>query len=250
MPGTNRQAVTIVDARDDGFRLVPEFYRGVMVPSFQPDELESEEELMAGLRSGRSRVLIATGEDGVVLGGAVGDYFPRSGVMLLAYLAVTGGGRGQGVGGAVLGAAKDAWTAELDPRLIVLEVEDPREFTGSAAYGDPVARVRFYERHGVRSLPLPYMQPALGPGTARVPGLLLMVLGGGDAPAGAATVDGQHVASFLAEYFEEFEGPPKPGDAGLSRLLAACARPSGLPLLTAAELPSLQERNGSGPTAA
>ena len=76
------------------------------------------------------------------------------------------------------------------------------------------------------------MQPALGPDTGRVPGLMLMVLGGTDAPPGAGSVDGQHVASFLEEYFEEFEGPARPGDAELGLLLAACARPGGLPLMT------------------
>jgi hypothetical protein len=200
---------------------------------------------MDGLSSGRSRVLIAVGADGAMLGGAIGDYFPRSKVMLLAYLAVLAGGRGQGVGAAVLEAANKAWTEELQPRLIVLEVEDPREFTGSADFGDPVARVRFYERHGVRALPLPYLQPALSPRTARVPGLMLMVLGGTDVPPGATSVNGQHVADFLTEYFEEFEGPVQPGDTELRQLLAGSARPGGLPLLTVSELPSLAERRAS-----
>lgn len=247
MPGPASQPVTVADARDNGFRHVPEFYHKVMVPSFPSDELETEEELMRGLRSGRSRVLIAVGEDGAVLGGAVGEHFPRSNVVLLAYLAAVPGGRGGGVGSAVLRAAKDAWTAELRPRFIVLEVEDPRDFKGSEAFGNPVARVRFYERHGGRALPLPYMQPALGPDTARVPGLMLMVFGdlvvfGGGVPAAAGTLDGQHVASFLAEYFEEFEGPARPGDSELELLLAACAWPGGLPLLTVDELPSTAER--------
>jgi GNAT superfamily N-acetyltransferase len=241
MPGPAIQPVTVVDVRDSDSRYVPEFYRQVMAPSFPPDELETEEELVSGLRSGRSRVLVAVGTDGDVLGGAVGEYFPRSQVMLLAYLAVLPGGRGGGVGATVLQAAKDAWTAELSPRLIVLEVEDPRDFKGSEAFGDPVARVRFYERHGGRALPLPYLQPALGPDTGRVPRLMLMAFGN-DVPDAAGTVDGQHVASFLAEYFEEFEGAARPGDTELELLLAACAWPGGLPLLTVDELPSTAER--------
>lgn len=248
MPSSAGQQITIVDARDDGLRLVPEFYRKVIAVSFPPDELESEEDLIAGLRSGRSRVLIARDCDGAIVGGAVGDYFPRSDVMLLAYLAVQAGGRGLGVGAAVLHAAKQAWMAELNPRLIVLEVEDPREFTGSEAFGDPAARVRFYERHGVRALPLPYMQPALSPGTARVPGLMLMVAGGAAVPAagpaGGATIPGRHVAGFLTEYFEEFEGPARVGDAELGLLLAACDRPGGLRLMLARDLPSFAEMRG------
>jgi hypothetical protein len=107
-----------------------------------------------------------------------------------------------------------------------------------------VARVRFYERHGARALPLPYVMPALSPGTKRVPGLMLMVLGGADVPPGAVTADGGHVASFLAEYFEEFEGPARPGDSELDLLLAACARPGGLPLMLAHELPPFDDRGG------
>jgi GNAT superfamily N-acetyltransferase len=241
MPGTASQPVTVVNAGDDDFRRVPEFYRTVIVPSFPPNELESEEELMSRLRSGCSRVLIALGTDGAIVGGAVGDYFPRSNVMLLAYLAVLPGQRGSGAGSVLLEAARQAWTAELNPRFIALEVEDPREFKGSEAYGDPVARVRFYERHGVRALPIPYMQPALNPDTARVPGLMLMVFGDTDTRSGPQTLDGQHVARFLAEYFEEFEGPARPDDADLTLLLAACARPGGLPLMLVDELPSFAE---------
>jgi GNAT superfamily N-acetyltransferase len=244
MPSSASRGIAIADARDDNFQFAPEFYRTVIVPCFPPDELETEEELIGGLRSGRSRLLLARDADGTIVGGAVGDYFPRSDVMLLAYLAVRPGGRGSGIGSTLLQAARDAWMAELNPRLIVLEVEDPRRVTGSAAFGDPVARVRFYERHGVRALPLPYVMPTLSPGTQRVQRLMLMVLGGAAVPPGSATADGQHVASFVAEYFEEFEGPARPGDSELGLLLAACARPGGLPLLRADELPAVNQRRG------
>ena len=158
--------------------------------------------------------------------------------MLLAYLAVRPGLRGTGIGATLLHAARDAWMAELNPRLIVLEVEDPAEAAASEAFGDPVARVRFYERHGVRALPLPYVMPALSPGAGRVQRLMLMVLGGADLTPGTRTADGGPVADFVAEYFEEFEGPAQPGDTELGPLLAACARPGGLPLLPVHELPS------------
>ena len=191
MPSSASRGIVIADARDDNLRLVPELYRSVLALCFPPDELETEEGLIGGLRSGRSRALIARDADGTIAGGAVGDYFPRSDVMLLAYLAVRPGGRGTGIGATLLQAARDAWTAELSPRLIVLEVEDPREVTGSEAFGDPVARVRFYERHGARALPLPYVMPALSPGTERVKRLMLMVLGGTDLAPGTRTADGR-----------------------------------------------------------
>jgi GNAT superfamily N-acetyltransferase len=244
MPSSASRGVAIADARNDDFQFVPEFYRTVIVPSFPPDELETEEELIGGLRAGRSRLLIARDADGTIAGGAVGEYFPRSDIMLLAYLAVRPGDRGNGLGATLLQAARDAWMAELNPRLIVLEVEDPREATSSVAFGDPVARVRFYERYGVRALPLPYVMPALSPGAERVHRLMLMVLAGADVPPGTAAADGQHVARFIAEYFEQYEGPAQPGDSELDRLLAACARPGGLPLMLAQELPAFNDRGG------
>jgi GNAT superfamily N-acetyltransferase len=233
--------ITIVDARSDDASLISAYYREVMLSSFRPAELDSEENIVVALRDGHGRVLIARDAGGTILGGAVGEFFPAARVMLLSYLATRQGARGGGVGSALLRTAITQWTGDFDPRLIVLEVEDPRYFTASDAYGDPVARARFYERFGARALPIPYVMPSLTPSTPRVPRLMLMVIGGADAGPAAGRVDGQVVADFLAAYYRSSEGPADPGDAELTGLLAACRRPDGLPLVAVGDLPPFEE---------
>jgi GNAT superfamily N-acetyltransferase len=236
-----------------GFRLEPvdpadsqqvtSFYEAVLAPHFRDDELERPEGFAAGLRGGGSRALAARDENGAIVGGAVTDWFPRSQVLLLSYLAVLTGYRSAGVGSRLIAAvrgeepAAGAGRPAGGPPLIVAEVEDPRYYPSDPVMGDPHARVRFYERLGARTLPVPYAQPALGPGRSRVPHLLLMVLGGSTAPPGTRQVGGQAIDAFLREYFEGCEGPPEPGDAQLQALLAACRQPAGLPLVLAADLP-------------
>jgi GNAT superfamily N-acetyltransferase len=218
---------------------VADFYRIVLAPHFGNDELETEEEFAGGLRSGGTRALAARTADGTLVGGAVVDWFARSHVLLLSYIAVLPGQRGGGTGAKLIAAVSGAGAAGLDPLLVVAEVEDPRHFASDPAFGDPSARVRFYERLGTRTLPVPYTQPALGAGRSRVPHLLLMVLGGSLASPGTQRVDGETVELFLREYFEGCEGTPNPGDAQAQDLFAACRQPGGLPLLLVSDLPEL-----------
>jgi len=232
----DRPAVSVggLDADDDA--AVADFYQHILLPHFRADELVRCESFAAGLKSGDSRALVARTANGVIAGGAVGDRFPRSKVVLLSYIAVPLEGRGLGVGSALMKAATAMWETAWRPPLMVMEVEDPRHFAADEALGDPYARVRFYERLGARILPVPYFQPALGGGRGRVRYLMLMVFGGTEVPPGTRQVDGRLAESFLIEYLEDCEGQVRSDDEETQRLLAACRRPGGLPLLLSAEL--------------
>jgi hypothetical protein len=219
---------------------VADFYHLILASNFPDDELETSEGFVAGLNSGGTLALVARTGEGVIAGGAVGDLFPRSNVLLLSYLAVPAAGRASGTGGLLMRAVTEVWGSRLNPSLFIMEVEDPRYHHSDANFGDPEARVRFYERLGARTLPVPYFQPALGsrgPSARRVPHLMLMVFGGTQMPQGTQEVDGRIVEFFLTEYLEGCEGPVHPDDAAAQRMLAACRRPGGLPLLRVSELP-------------
>jgi GNAT superfamily N-acetyltransferase len=233
--------IELTGADGDG-ELAHEFYRSVLSPSFRGDELVGEDELLQTVHDGSCHVLLARDPDGTIIAGAVGDWFPRSRVQLLSYLATRPGIRGRGVGSVLMKAAVESWVQRLDPLLVVGEVEDPRHYQSpdgyDSAYGDVIARLRFYEKHGVRSLPIPYSQPALRSDSARVPHLLLMVFAvGADARISADRVDGAVVERLLVEYFTEVEGEIRPDDAEVSAMLQACRVPGGLPLLLAEDLP-------------
>jgi GNAT superfamily N-acetyltransferase len=201
-------------------------------------ELVSSEDFSAGLKEGGTRALVARTGEGIIAGGAVGDWFPRSRVLLLSYLAVPAEGRGMGTGGLLMKALTDLWGREVNPSLFIMEVEDPRHYENDGLLGDPEARVRFYERLGARAVPVPYVQPALGPGYQRVRHLVLMVFGGAEAPPGAQRLDGKTLELFLTEYIESSEGPVRADDTEAQRMLAACRSPGGLPLLPFRDLPA------------
>ncbi len=232
----DRPAVSVgeLDADDDAG--VADFYAHILLPHFRAEELVSKENFAAELKSGGSRALVAHTATGVIAGGAVAEVFPRSGVVLLSYIAVPPRGRGLGTGSVLMRAATAIWGAAWRPRLMVMEVEDPGHFGNDETFGDPYARVRFYERLGARILPVPYFQPALGAGRDRVRHLMLMVFGGTEVPRGTSRIDGQLVESFLTEYLEACEGQVRSDDEEAQRLLAACRRPGGLPLLLREEL--------------
>ncbi|WP_051681752.1 hypothetical protein [Cellulomonas sp. HZM] len=155
-------------------KALAQVHEEVLVPSFPAKEIEPLDELAREL--GRSVFgVAAVGDDGALHGAALAHWSARTGVLLLAHLAVAPGGRGGGVGGLLLEGALDRWCDELDPWLVLAEVEDPqRHGGGDPAHGDPAKRLRFYGKHGARRLPFPYFQPDVGGG--RVDDVLLMAL--------------------------------------------------------------------------
>ncbi len=98
-----------------GRKSTADFYRAMLSANFPAAELISEDDLIEGLRAGLTRVLSVSVADATILGGALGDWFPRSRVQLLSYLAVRPGLRGQGIGSMLLTAAVRDWTAEFEP---------------------------------------------------------------------------------------------------------------------------------------
>jgi GNAT superfamily N-acetyltransferase len=214
-------------------------YRTVLETNFARDELVPLASMLRGMAAGLTRVCCAVDAGGAILGAAVGDWFPDSRVQLLSYIAIAPAARSRGVGTLLLRTVVQRWIAQLAPALILAEVEDPRHYEPSE-YGDPVARLRLYERLGARSLPVPYFQPALSADRSRVPHLLLMVFAHGDRPwPGEGTVDGAVVERFLIEYLRRAEGDVRESDGQLAALLSACRRPDGVPMVAADRLAGL-----------
>lgn len=169
-----RDAV-IVEVAGLGDEVFGQLYDDVLAPSFPETELLAKQTLVGEyLRGSQDFFGYAVVSDGKAVAAALCEHHRPSGISLLNYLAVDPGIRQGGHGGRLLRHALSQWET-TDSVAFLAEVEDPRVHP-SSDHGDPVARVRFYERHGATLLPLSYFQPSLGPGLARVPNLLLTSL--------------------------------------------------------------------------
>lgn len=190
-------------------------YDRLLAPVFRPEELLPREDLRATYGPGAdspSAVLLEDGRPAAVM---LGEWFLDRRVLLLCYLSVSGQARGAGLGTVLLTTVLPTWwDAAAHPPLVLAEVDDPSVWSGDELGGDPRARLRFYERHGAALAPLPYVQPSMrGPG-GRVPGMLLLRLGG---PPGVSPVP---LAELLREYYVRREGPGALDDPDVAPLLA------------------------------
>jgi GNAT superfamily N-acetyltransferase len=177
------------------------FYHEVLEPAFAPEELNDLEtlrtEYLRPLPGFDGEIAL---QDGEPVGGALGEHYAASGVMMLGYLAVRADVRGRGVGSALLDDLQPKWRKSFRPTAILAEIEDPR-YHKAGPRGDPLARIRFYDRIGAKLLPLRYFQPSLGCGLARVRGMFLICL-----DPGLEVVPTAPLLTFLDEYFAFYEG--------------------------------------------
>lgn len=181
--------------------LVTRLHDEVMAPAFAPEELPDLDLLLAALGEGGTGVLtVALADDGAPVGGAVSSFEPAVRIGLLEYLATRPDQRGSGLGATMLQHQAQHW-ARWPVDVVLAEVRDPR--AGPQDPEDrPDARVRFYERHGARLVMVPWVQPSLRDGLARMQHELLLSLH----PPGLQQVDSGALALWAAGYFEMSEG--------------------------------------------
>lgn len=235
----------IIEVSEAG-SLLDAVYADVLVPSFNPDELEPLESLRSGVEGGTSLVCAILDDAGAPVAAAAADWSPQSRVLLLSYLAVSQGLRGGGHGGALLRHVQQVWFAKFGAYVLLAEVEHPAAHVASSESGDPAARVRFYVRHGGQALDLAYFQPALDEGGDRVYGVILVAM----AVEGSPThLESGPIRRFLQEYLEATEGLGG-SDPALDALWSGLDRPEGVPLLPLDQLDRIPVSTKDGPAAA
>ena len=199
--------------------------------SFPPAELVSAAELETAVSAGTALVTIACASDGRLLGATVVDLYVGCRVALLSYLAVHSASRGTGVGSLLCGALDARFRERGDTDLVVAEIEHAGGPPAAASYGDPVRRIRFYERMGYRVLDLPYFQPALSAEGERVYAMMLAVAyadpGLFDATA-ARLVRTDALRCFLRMNLHDGAGEVGDQDPAAAALLEAADDPAGI----------------------
>ncbi|HEX8051393.1 MAG TPA: GNAT family N-acetyltransferase [Thermoleophilaceae bacterium] len=214
--------MTYHDLHDDfDAGLAARFHEEVLAATFSRDELVSPESLAENLRAATALVTIALDEQGSVLGGIVGDWFAEPHVLLISYLAVRPGLRGQAIGTELRARAVATWPEQRPIHLVVAEVHDPRRWQSEEGEAS-LARLRLFERFGGQLLDVPFVQPALEPGTERVRGFLLLVFHVDDRirAGGGEAVRAGPIATWIRQYYAMTEGAEPPYDPELAALLA------------------------------
>ena len=213
--------------------LLDAVYTDVLEPAFPPAELSTVDVLRESVAGGDTSMVAFVDMAGAPRAAAVGDWAPDTGVALLSYLAVRQDERGTGLGGRLLEHVVQTWRQRWRPCLILAEIEHPAAHAGNDEFGDPWARIRFYGRHDVRPLAVPYFQPPIRRGAPRVYGLTLSVVALADECRGSVpdTVDGDRVARWLTGYLKWAEGAVG-NDPATQAVFAALRRPDGVPMLS------------------
>ncbi|MGH3903120.1 MAG: GNAT family N-acetyltransferase [Pseudonocardiaceae bacterium] len=212
-PGATYYVVDLATMEDsERRRLFDEVHQQILMPAFPSNEMTPLgvlQQMWAGAPP-RLAVHAALDSRGQPVGCAVAQWFPRSTVLLFAYLAVRVDWRGGGIGTSLITRAVRAWAAAYRPALVLAEVEDPRVYPCTPDQ-DPLARLRLYARLGARLLELRYVQPEVSPGAGRVRDLLLLVAqkcsaGVVSASSEVVGVPAAVVLAFLDEYYRDSEG--------------------------------------------
>ena len=139
--------------------------------------------------------------DGAVVAGLVIEYFRRSRVALVTYIAVAPDFRRQGLGGQMLAKAVQKVSKDnggVRP-LIVAEVERPDAQNSEAARKAAHGRLAIMAALGGKRLDFSYIQPKLSLDQNAVTDLMLVALG--SAGAAASGVPASTVRAFLEEFF-------------------------------------------------
>ncbi|WFE23528.1 GNAT family N-acetyltransferase [Solwaraspora sp. WMMD937] len=215
--------------------LLTRTYSEILEPSLPADQLDGLDELAGRVADGTAHMSVALHGDEPV-GTIVVDVLDECDALLLSYLAVRPGARGGGIGRAMVERWLPVWRERTGTRAIIAEVEDPRHHDATM-YGDPAARLRFYQRQGFNLVPVPFAQPRVRPDAERVPGMLLAVW------PGDQRLPGTTLRAFVAEYYVSAEGPEVHDDPLFNALLAMIDRcgptPELIPPHRYMEIPSL-----------
>lgn len=148
----------------------------VLAPSFVLDELEPYEEFEAKLEDEVTTLLVGANESGEIVAAAVFVHIRAASAVVLRQMATREDLRGTGLGTELYHGLIATLEETEQPSLVLAEVQHPDHHEAHPRHGDPLARLRFYDRFDALIIDVPYYQPALTAGQQPVYGLLLLAL--------------------------------------------------------------------------
>jgi GNAT superfamily N-acetyltransferase len=205
--------VTEVPLAALGPEVMEDVYRRLLEPTFPHEELITMQDFISAYgtnASDPSSVMLHADEPVAVM---LGEWYVHRRFLLISYMSVLDEVRGLGIGTRFMTSVLPRWMAQSLGAVAIAEVDPPRGQPSYDGTSDPAARLRFYERHGARLVPVQYFQPAIHEDSERVGGMLLLRLDPSRTGSDGALYD------FLAEYFARCEGPDALEDPAVKSLL-------------------------------
>lgn len=151
-------------------------FDAVLAPSFVLDELEPFEEFEEKLEDGTTTLLVGVDDAGEYVAAAVFVNIPSASAVVLRQMATREDLRGTGIGTELYQGFIATLEATEQPSLVLAELQHPDYHEAHARHGDPLARLRFYDRFDALIIDVPYFKPSLAAGLKPVYGLLLLAL--------------------------------------------------------------------------
>ena len=117
-------------------------------------------------------------EDDIVQGGIISDYYPKSGVIHLIYIAIQKERRGSGIARKLIKSLLPNAIKALEEtfgfsaKAIIFESNIPWKTEIDSI--DPKLRLKIFEKLGAKLIPIPYVQPALSESKKKVENLFLL----------------------------------------------------------------------------
>lgn len=148
----------------------------VLAPSFVLDELEPFADFEAKLDEGTTTLLVGVDDSDDIVAAAVFVNIRAASAVVLRQMATREDLRGTGLGTELYHAFLQTLEETEQPSLVLAEVQHPDHHEAHPRHGDPLSRLRFYDRFDALIIDVPYYQPALTEGLKPVYGLLLLAL--------------------------------------------------------------------------
>ncbi len=155
-----------------------------------------------------SFIVLAQTHSGELVGGLIADWYPSCASLELIYITIGKNYRHKGYGKRLMldGVRMICSFLPVTVKVVYLETENPELVATSNSVIDPFDRLRFFDKCGVRRVPIRYVQPPLAVNKGFIGHLFLCVF----PLSGETKIESKDLISFIKSFYDGLEGECHP----------------------------------------